>query len=319
MYNLSFLYEFGKMDIEDKNELLINISLFGTTEAKALMLYKLKNKVNQSNCSFFLDILSFLVETTELTNKTEYIYKYIINITENIIDLIKTNSTEYYKIIILAIKIIKICESKIQVSNLIRKIIERIDNIDKQIVVRHMFGKLQNKITKTISEKTMNTILSIIMDEKEILIERYKIFLNNICYIPYITKISFDNILKISRKLNNLKSKIKSLSLRKILIEIITNYFDKQEIDILLNNFETIKNDIFLKHLLVNRLLREININPEILGDSKFISILSKLSFDKSSLIRSFLFNDEKLPLYIRVNSFKTRKYNVEMIKKYLL
>lgn len=319
MYNLSFLYEFSKMDIEDQNELLIKISLFGTIEAKALMLYKLKNKVNQNNCSFFLDILSFLIETTELTNKTEYIYKYIINITEKIIDLIKTNSTEYYKMIILAIKIVRICEGKMQVSNLIRKIIERIDNIDKQIVVRHMFSKLQNKITKTISEKTMNTILAIIMDEKEILIERYKIFLNNICYIPYITKISFDNILKISRRLNNLKIKIKSLNLRKILIEIITNYFDRQEIDVLLDNFETIKNDIFLKHLFVNRLLKEININPEILGNSKAISILSKLSFDKSSLIRSFLFKNENLPLYIRVNSFKTRKYNVEMIKKYFL
>ncbi|MCX7759001.1 MAG: hypothetical protein N2169_05270 [bacterium] len=323
MYGMNFLYELSnrEIDVPKEKDLLMKIALFGNIETKSLILYKIKKNINTENYPVILDILNLIIDNTDYSNDTESIYKYTSQILQKIMDLITPNTPEYYKTIILSIKLIKITKSKSFYNPIVNKIMAKMEESDKSIFIRHILSKIQSTSISSIPIETANTILSNILQESEnneSLLEDYKIFLHNLQYMPYLTNISIENIIKITKLLDNFKKKIKSLKIRNLLIDIIYNYFNKKDINYLIENFDKLQDDLFAKHLLTNRIVREINENPQLIHNQKIAKTLIKLSFDENSLIRSEILSNDILPLYLRVNSFKMRKYNVEALEKYM-
>ncbi|MFN4219510.1 MAG: hypothetical protein ACK4GJ_01135 [bacterium] len=324
MYNLGFLYEFSSknLDIEKEKGLIFNIALWGTIEAKSLLLYKINREVVFHNYELTIDILNTIIDSTEYNLKSENIYKYIIAILNKIVDeffeKIKIGSIVYYKIIVLSIKVVKVLGGKSVTRNLVRKIAEKMETVDRETFLRLVFKQIRNQINFHLSPQTINLLLDNLLNEPEKDILNYLVFLNNLKYPPYLTQISFENIIKIAKKLNNFRNKIKSTKLRGIFIEILENYFANCEIHLIIENFEKLKNDFYLKNLFIKTLNHKINSNPSLIEEKNIEQILRKLSMDKSSLIKVKIFSNENFPLHIRLNAFNTRKYSIQRIVNYL-
>ncbi|MCS7165583.1 MAG: hypothetical protein RMJ51_04860 [Candidatus Calescibacterium sp.] len=320
MSSLQLLYEISIKDIDvlKEKELFLQISTFGNIETKSLLLYKIKEKINSQNYPIVIDILNLISETTEFSEKTMYIYKYFLKILEKLIDFIVPSSLEYYKTIILTIKTIKLIKNKIYTNSIINKILNKMEEVDRITFLRYMFSNLN---PNSISSESVNIISRSILTELEkceTISESYFRFLENLRYPPYIANLTLENIVKIIEILSNFKKKIRSMKIRKILVDILYAYINKKEIEFLAENFEKFRYNLFTKYLVTVRIIREVTQNPELINNSRIKKLLSHLSFDKNSLIRSHIFSSENLPLYLKVNSFKIRKYNVEALKKYL-
>lgn len=324
MFDIKFLYDFSNIELDlvnnenHKNDLL-RIALFGTLEAKSLLLFKIKNTLNEYNYQIVLEAINLIIDNTKLNQTNEIIFKYCIDLTKKILSFIKPKTTEYFKIILTVIKLVNIVSNKISTNELIKLMLEKIEEIDKEIFLRHIFSKIQTKSLNYLSDKVLNLMISNILEEKESKISNYRLFFHNISYAPYVNKISLENILKITQKLNNNKQKIKSLKLREIFINIICNYFKNIDIGYLIENSNLFQTNVFLQHLFIKKLIKEMQENPTLINEQKVKILLSKLSIKSPSLVRKTLINQEILPLYVRTNSYKVRKYNVEQIKNYYI
>ncbi|MFN3478116.1 MAG: hypothetical protein ACK4ZM_01970, partial [bacterium] len=212
MYNLGFLYEFSSKDLDMEKEkgLIFNIALWGTIEAKSLLLYKINKEVVFHNHELTVDILNTIVDSTEYNLKSENIYKYIIAILNKIVDeffeKIKIGSIVYYKIIVLSIKMIKVLGGKSVTRSLVRKIAEKMEAVDREAFLRLVFKQIKNQINFHLSPQTINLLLDNLLNEPEKDILNYLVFLNNLKYPPYLTQISFENVIKIAKKLNSFRN-----------------------------------------------------------------------------------------------------------------
>lgn len=324
MYTLDFLYEFGNKDLDIQNEkdTLFNIALWGSIETKSLLLYKLQKSFNFQDYEIIIDLLNTIVDSTNYNHKSEYVYKYVIFILGKMVDeffeKLKINSTAYYKIIILAIKIIKTVGLRFGTKVLINRMAQKMEVRDREVFLRHIFKQIRNQINFAVSPQTLNLLIDNILNEPEKNILDYSVFLNNLKYPPYLNQISFENIIKMAKKLNDFKNKIKSTKLREIFIEILKNYFLTSDIQYIIDNFERIKHDFYLTNLFVEALNYKLNTNPLLIEEKNIKKILEKLSIDKNSWIKVKIFSNENFPLHIRLNAFNTRKYSIKKVFKYL-
>jgi len=322
MKGLELLYKIGNkdIDIEKDLDLIINISIQDSIELKSLIIFKLKQKLNKilknnnHQIKIIIDILYLITESTELNNKSQYIFQGILQIMDLILNKTPNKTIEYYKIIILLIKIIK---QKKHTDEILIKIISKLESKEKEMIIKYILS-IKPSALNNISDENFNIILSNILDTEEKELEKsYSIILFNLPYIYQ--KINFENIRKLIFILNNQRKKIKSPRLRNIFIKTIVEYFDKKDFFHILENYKKsytdFSNNIFLKQLIVKRLSKEIEKDPNLLEKEEVIWILSKLSLDKYSLIRKIIYTNLLFPPFIRLNSFNTRKYLLQKSK----
>lgn len=191
----------------------------------------------------------------------------------------------------------------------INKFIDKITLKDKEIIFR--FLNLKDKI-KFINMNNLSLSFFINIDKYSLNKRELKLIIMNLIENSELNKVEFEELIRFYLKYNNV--------LKNETNKLIERYIECISLEKLLSimnfsNSDLLKSNWIIKYLILVRVIKEIEINKDLLNNKGVILFLREMSLSENSIIRKLIINSPILPSYLRINAYKKRQIKLKNSK----